>query len=163
MRKPLGLLLLIFVPIIVGVYFIREMSVSVENEDCFSQGKGASLVSANNIFNEALQPCCLDPMTGYFRNGYCETNATDYGRHIVCAIVDDDFLQYSKSLGNDLISPRPGRNFPGLKAGDKWCLCISRWIEAVEAGVGPKIDPHATHENCTKVVPIQTLLDYSLD
>ena len=80
-----------------------------------------------NIFGEPLKSCCTDPLTGYFRDGYCRTDKSDYGNHTVCVIVTKEFLEFSKRNGNDLITPQPKYLFPGLKAGDKWCLCASRW------------------------------------
>ena len=86
-----------------------------------------------NIFGEPLKSCCSTPLTGYFRDGYCRTDKLDYGNHSVCVIVTEDFLEFSKQNGNDLITPQPKILFPGLKAGDKWCLCAIRWQEAFEA------------------------------
>lgn len=101
---------------------------------------------AKNIVGTELQSCCADPMTGFFRDGYCKTNHMDQGTHVVCAIVTDEFLQFTKSCGNDLSTPRPEYQFPGLKAGDGWCLCALRWKEAYEAGVAPPIKAESTHE-----------------
>ena len=91
--------------------------------------------TARNIFGEPLVACCFNPLTGYFRDGYCRTDRMDLGVHVVCARVTDEFLSYSKSRGNDLITARPEFNFPGLTDGDFWCLCAQRWYEAVAAGV----------------------------
>ena len=90
-----------------------------------------------NILGTELQSCCTEPMTGFFRDGYCNTNQMDQGTHVVCAIMTDEFLEFTKSRGNDLSTPRPEFQFPGLKAGDGWCLCAMRWKEAYEAGVAP--------------------------
>jgi uncharacterized protein (DUF2237 family) len=95
-----------------------------------------------NLFNQPIKSCSMNPITGYRRDGFCHYFSDDYGTHIVCALVDDKFLKFTKSKGNDLISAN--YNFPGLKSGDKWCICIGRWLEAYEAGVAPKIDPYAS-------------------
>lgn len=95
-----------------------------------------------NLYGQPLVPCNLDKVTGYDRSGYCTLFKNDPGTHIVCAIVDERFLKYTKSKGNDLISS--SYNFPGLKPGDKWCICIMRWIEAYKANSAPKIDPYST-------------------
>jgi len=123
---------------------------------------GISDDKALNVFGEPLQMCCLDPVTGYYRNGQCLTDVSDYGTHIVCARVTDKFLDYSKKKGNDLITPKPQFNFPGLKTGDQWCLCISRWYEAHKAGVAPPIDLHATNIKALEFVPLEILKAYSL-
>ena len=100
-------------------------------------------------------------MTGYFRDGFCNTMADDYGTHVVCAIVTEDFLSYSLSRGNDLITAMPHWNFPGLKPGDKWCLCVSRWKEAVTANVAPFVNLKATHELALKHVSLELLKQYA--
>ncbi|MEO1066233.1 MAG: DUF2237 domain-containing protein [Pseudomonadota bacterium] len=102
---------------------------------------------AKNVLGGDLQPCSFEPLTGFFRDGCCNTDVTDTGRHLVCGVMSDAFLQFSKSLGNDLITPRPEFNFPGLKAGDRWCLCVDRWFEAYKAGCAPRVVLEATHEN----------------
>jgi len=122
----------------------------------------SKMTAPKNVFGDELALCCSDPMTGYFRNGFCMTIKDDYGTHIVCAKVTDDFLQYSKSLGNDLITPLPEHNFPGLKAGDQWCLCISRWMEAVHAGHAPPINLAATHQKALEYVSLEVLQQYDL-
>ena len=98
-----------------------------------------------NVLNQPLQCCCTSPLTGFYRDGFCKTGAQDYGTHTVCAIVTNDFLEYSLSRGNDLITPIPQWNFPGLKPGDHWCLCISRWLQAEKVGKAPLIKLEATH------------------
>lgn len=119
--------------------------------------------NATNVYGDPLECCCTDPMTGYFRDGHCHTNEMDYGTHIVCAEMTDAFLQYSKSKGNDLITPRPEFRFPGLKAGDHWCLCISRWMEAKAAGVAPPINLRATESSALKYCSLEELEKYKLD
>lgn len=114
-----------------------------------------------NVFGETLIICSTDPMTGFYRDGCCSTGASDRGTHTVCAIVTDEFLQFSLSRGNDLITPRPEYRFPGLQAGDKWCLCALRWKEALQAGVAPKLILEASHERTTDYVDLETLVKYA--
>ena len=111
-----------------------------------------------NIFGEPLKSCCNDPQTGYFRDGYCRTDKSDYGSHTVCVEITNEFLDFSKSKGNDLITPNPTYNFPGLKAGDKWCLCAIRWREAFEAGCAPKVELEATDEKALNHIKINDLI-----
>lgn len=115
---------------------------------------------AKNVFGEDLISCSENPMTGYFRDGCCRTNEHDLGTHTVCAIVTDAFLEFSLAQGNDLITPRPEYSFPGLKAGDKWCLCVTRWIEAYFAGVAPFLILEATHEKTLNYFPLEELVRY---
>ena len=114
-----------------------------------------------NIFGEPLQSCCSKPMTGYFRDGLCRTISDDTGTHTVCAIMTKDFLKFSALKGNDLITPMPYYQFPGLKEGDKWCLCVSRWIEAEKEGKAPKLILEATHEKTLEYTSIETLIKYA--
>lgn len=114
-----------------------------------------------NIFGEELQICCTNPMTGYFRDGSCRTENEDTGTHTVCAIMTEEFLNFSASRGNNLITPAPYYQFPGLKPGDKWCLCASRWVEAEKAGKAPKIILEATHEKTLKYTTLDTLVKYA--
>ena len=116
-----------------------------------------------NVYGQEIKPCCMDPITGFYRDGYCHTGMDDYGTHIVCAQVTDAFLQFSKSKGNDLTRPIAGSTFPGLKDGDKWCLCVLRWMEAYEAGVAPPIDLEATHQAALDYVSLETLESYALN
>jgi uncharacterized protein len=111
-----------------------------------------------NVFGSELELCCSSPMTGFYRDGHCHTGPTDYGTHTVCAIMSDEFLAFSKSKGNDLSTPRPEFSFPGLKAGDKWCLCVLRWKEALEAGMAPPILLKSTHDKSLEYV---SLIDLS--
>ena len=111
-----------------------------------------------NIFGEPLKSCCNDPKTGYFRDGYCRTDKSDYGSHTVCVEITNEFLDFSKSKGNDLITPNPSYNFPGLKPGDKWCLCAIRWQEAFEAGCAPKVELEATDEKALNYIKINDLI-----
>ena len=114
-----------------------------------------------NVFGEPLKLCCNEPLTGYFRDGYCRTDKLDYGSHTVCAIVTEEFLEFSKRKGNDLTTPQPEYLFPGLKPGDKWCLCALRWKEALINNVAPKVILEATNEASLKVIDINDLIKYS--
>jgi len=114
-----------------------------------------------NVFGEALQSCCNDPLTGYFRDGYCRTDASDRGTHTVCAVLTKEFLEFSKSRGNDLMTPRPEYQFPGLQPGDKWCLCALRWKEAFDAGLAPKVVLEATNEKTLEYIPMSDLVEYA--
>ena len=115
-----------------------------------------------NVLGGALQPCCFAPMTGYFRDGYCRTDKSDHGRHIICAEMTDGFLQFSKARGNDLSKPRPEFGFPGLKAGDRWCLCLLRWKEAWEEGVAPSVILESCEESALQIVSLQALKDHAI-
>jgi uncharacterized protein (DUF2237 family) len=110
-----------------------------------------------NVLGEALETCGMDPVTGFFRNGKCDTCAADQGSHTVCAIMTDEFLAYSKYVGNDLSTPRPEYRFAGLKAGDPWCLCASRFLQAHEEGCAPKVNLSATHKRALDIVPLEVL------
>ncbi len=114
-----------------------------------------------NVFGEPLQMCCTKPMTGYFRDGVCRTISEDAGTHTVCAIMTNDFLAFSALRGNDLVTPMPYYEFPGLKEGDKWCLCVSRWIEAEKEGKAPKVILEATHEKTLEYTTIDTLIKHA--
>lgn len=116
---------------------------------------------AKNVFGEQLITCSTNPMTGFFRDGCCHTDENDLGTHTVCAVMTDEFLQFSLSRGNDLITERPEFVFPGLKPGDKWCLCATRWLEAYEAGVAPKVVLESTNERTLDFVPLDVLVDYA--
>ena len=116
-----------------------------------------------NVLGGVLEPCGHDPVTGFFRNGCCDTNAADQGSHTVCAVVTDDFLAFSKARGNDLSTPRPEFGFPGLKDGDRWCLCAARFLEAHEAGVAPRVKLMATHRRALDIVPMEALRERALE
>ena len=109
------------------------------------------------MLGEALAPCCSDPMTGFYRDGSCRTGPEDAGSHTVCARVTAEFLEFSRARGNDLVTPRPEWGFPGLKPGDGWCLCASRWKEALDAGCAPPVVLAATHEKALEVVNLEEL------
>lgn len=115
-----------------------------------------------NVLGQTLQTCSKSPITGYFRDGCCETGPTDRGRHIVCAVMTDEFLAYSKSQGNDLTTPLAIYNFPGLKAGDQWCLCLERWCEAYKVGKAPKVVLEATHQIALERVELSVLEQFAV-
>jgi uncharacterized protein (DUF2237 family) len=114
-----------------------------------------------NVFGMPLEHCCYDPMTGYFRDGFCRTMDADTGTHVVCARVTAEFLDFSKKRGNDLTTPVPQWQFPGLKPGDQWCLCISRWLEAEEAGMAPPVVLEATHQKALDYTTLDKLVEYA--
>lgn len=116
-----------------------------------------------NVLGQPLLPCCFDPMTGFYRDGHCNTGPQDEGAHTVCAQMTEEFLAFSVAKGNDLVTPRPDWGFPGLKPGDFWCLCALRWLEAFEAGVGPPVKLSATHEATLKFVDIEYLKSHALE
>lgn len=118
---------------------------------------------AKNVFGGELIACSTEPMTGFFRTGTCDTCGDDHGMHTVCAQVTSEFLEFSKSAGNDLSTPRPEYRFPGLNDGDCWCICLPRWLEALEAGVAPKIKLQATHMSAIEHISMDLLLKYGLD
>ena len=116
---------------------------------------------ARNVLGGELTPCSNRPLTGFFRNGCCETSAEDIGLHTVCAVMTAEFLAFSASVGNDLSTPQPG--FPGLKPGDRWCLCAPRWKEALDAGAAPPVVLEATHEETLAITTLGVLKDYAVD
>jgi uncharacterized protein (DUF2237 family) len=118
---------------------------------------------ARNVLGGELALCSLQPRTGYLRDGHCRTRPDDAGLHIVCAQVDDGFLTFSRDKGNDLMTPVPAYGFPGLKSGDRWCLCALRWREALDAGVAPRLFLQSTHERVLEVVEFDQLLPFALD
>lgn len=118
---------------------------------------------SQNVLGGELRPCSTDPTTGYYRTGHCETGPDDRGNHVVCAEMTEEFLQFTKAQGNDLSTPRPEWNFPGLEPGDRWCLCAARWQEALEAGVAPPVLLSATHENALDLLSIDSLKAHALD
>jgi uncharacterized protein (DUF2237 family) len=113
--------------------------------------------SARNVFGAPLACCCTSPLTGFSRDGYCHTGPQDVGSHTVCALMTEEFLAFSRRRGNDLVTPRPEFGFPGLQPGDRWCLCVSRWKEALDAGVAPPVLLAATHEKALEVVTLDQL------
>jgi uncharacterized protein len=116
-----------------------------------------------NVLGGELESCCNDPLTGFYRDGFCRTGDFDQGSHTVCAKVTDEFLAFSLKTGNDLITPREVYLFPGLKNGDKWCVCASRWLDAVNAGYGCPIVLSSTHARALDKIPLELLMEYALD
>jgi uncharacterized protein len=112
---------------------------------------------SKNVLGSKLQPCSLAPLTGYYRTGCCDTGADDTGVHTVCVELTTEFLAFSKSRGNDLSTPMPQYNFPGLKAGDRWCLCAARWKEALDAGCAPRVFLESTHYETLRIASLQDL------
>lgn len=115
-----------------------------------------------NVYGQRLEPCGLDPLTGFYRTGCCETGPEDLGLHTLCCVMTDDFLVFSKQQGNDLSTPRPQFGFPGLKAGDRWCVCVSRWRQAMLAGVAAPVVLGASHEEALAVVTLEDLRRYAV-
>lgn len=118
-------------------------------------------MKAKNVLGGELKACCYEPRTGFFRDGFCRTVPEDTGRHTVCAVMTDEFLSFSKSRGNDLSTPRPEWQFPGLRAGDRWCLCAARWREAWQAGEAPPVILDATHEATLSIVARSILEEHA--
>ncbi len=116
-----------------------------------------------NVYGELLESCSLDPMTGFLRDGCCNTNEQDVGSHTVCIQVTGDFLEFSRFRGNDLSTPMPEFGFPGLRPGDRWCLCAARWLEAEEQGMAPKIYLKRTHIKAIDIIPMALLKQYAVD
>ena len=116
-----------------------------------------------NVLGESLEPCSKDPVTGFFRDGACNTCAEDQGSHTVCAILTAEFLAYSKYVGNDLSTPRPEFRFPGLKPGDQWCLCASRFMQAADEGAAPRVRLASTHRRALDIVPIDILMNHAVE
>ena len=116
-----------------------------------------------NVLGEKLGTCSTEPMTGFFRNGCCDTSAADLGRHTVCVVLTADFLTFSKASGNDLSTPRPEFGFDGLKPGDQWCLCAARFLEAYEAGAAPRVKLTATHKRALEIVPLDYMREHALE
>jgi uncharacterized protein (DUF2237 family) len=111
-----------------------------------------------NVLGTALQTCCTDPLTGFYRDGKCNTGPDDIGQHTICVLVNDEFLRHQASVGNDLITPRPEFGFPGLKPGDQWCVCIELWKKSYDAGIIGPARLEATHEKALEVVSLEMLL-----
>lgn len=118
-------------------------------------------LQSRNVFGESIETCSNEPRTGFYRNGCCDSGDEDHGDHMVCAIMTKEFLDFSKSKGNDLSTPVPQYNFPGLKPGDRWCLCAPRWKEAYDAGMAPDVVLEATNELSLNVVSMNMLLEHA--
>jgi len=121
------------------------------------------MFKSKNVLGGDLQPCCKFPMTGFYRDGYCNTGEEDTGMHTVCIKLTDDFLVFSKAAGNDLSTPNPEYDFPGLIAGDQWCLCALRWQQAFEAGAAPDVVLESTHESTLEVVKLDDLKKHAVN
>ena len=120
-------------------------------------------IEGRNVLGGTLQPCSTRPLTGFYRDGCCNTGYEDTGIHVICAQMTDEFLAFSKQAGNDLSTPMPEFGVPGLKAGDRWCLCAGRWKEAFDAGAAPRVVLAATHEEALAIVPLEALKRHALD
>ena len=116
-----------------------------------------------NVLGTELEFCCTSPMTGFYRDGVCRTGISDKGLHIVCCVMTAEFLDFSKAVGNDLSTPVPHYDFPGLKPGDQWCLCMLRWKEALEVGCAPQVKLHATHMSAIEFVSLEDLKAHAID
>lgn len=116
-----------------------------------------------NVFGEVLDTCSDSPLTGFYRTGCCHSGPDDFGVHTVCVVVTAEFLEFSKARGNDLSTPLPEFGFPGLRPGDRWCLCAARWKEALDAGMAPRVVLRATHEATLEIVSIEDLKRYAMD
>jgi uncharacterized protein (DUF2237 family) len=117
---------------------------------------------ARNVLGQPLETCGCEPMTGFYRDGCCNTGPDDVGFHTICCVVDQPFLETSRSLGNDLITPMPQYGFAGLKPGDRWCICASRWLQVQQAGAACSIVLEATHENTLQIVPFEILIQHAI-
>jgi uncharacterized protein len=120
-------------------------------------------IMPTNVFGTDLQLCCSDPVTGFFRDGYCRTGSGDLGLHTVCAVMTEEFLEFSRSRGNDLTKAVPEFGFPGLEPGDKWCLCVKRWKEALDAGVAPPVVLEATQQTALEFVELEELQAHAIE
>lgn len=118
---------------------------------------------STNVFGEKLEICSEDPVTGFFRDCCCNTSDQDVGSHTVCVQVTQEFLEFSRFRGNDLSTPLPEFGFPGLKPGDRWCLCAARWLEAYEAGMAPRVHLRGTHEKALEIVPLTVMREFAAD
>jgi uncharacterized protein len=121
------------------------------------------VTGGKNVLGKPLRTCCRDPITGFYRTGKCDTGPGDLGLHVVCARMTAEFLQFSRSRGNDLSTPYPEAGFPGLKPGDRWCLCATRWKEALEAGAAPPVVLAGTHMSALEFVSLDELTAHAVD
>ena len=116
-----------------------------------------------NVLGEPLSSCCYSPITGYFRNGFCHTAPSDLGQHTICVEMTSEFLNFSQRVGNDLITPVPEVDFPGLQPGDFWCICVTRWVEAYQAGFALPVKVQACHQAVLSYVPLNVLMEYAVE
>lgn len=144
-RMALGSVLLTSTTVLLSAFFLMK-----------------SPSTAKNVLGTPLQTCCTDPVTGFYRNGRCDTGPEDFGTHVICAEMTAEFLSFTRSRGNDLSTPRPEYQFPGLKPRDKWCLCALRWREAWEAGVAPPVVLERTHEKALEYISLEALQNHVL-
>lgn len=121
------------------------------------------MTSERNVLGGKLEECGTEPLTGFYRDGCCSTGEEDFGNHTVCAVLSTEFLDQQREAGNDLATPRPEHGFPGLRPGERWCVCATRWKEAYDAGVAPPVMLAATHERALEVVPIEALREHAAD
>ncbi len=121
------------------------------------------MMESLNVLGTQLEECGVKPMTGFFRDGSCNTSKQDVGSHTLCAVMTQDFLEYSRERGNDLMTPQPEYGFAGLKPGDRWCLCAGRWLEAFKAGKAPRVVIRATHQACLQILSLDDLKQYAID
>lgn len=121
------------------------------------------MMESLNVLGTQLEECGVKPMTGFFRDGSCNTSKQDVGSHTLCAVMTQDFLEYSRERGNDLMTPQPEYGFSGLKPGDRWCLCAGRWLEAFKAGKAPRVVIRATHQACLQILSLDDLKQYAID
>ena len=158
----LGFLILMAFPYVIGKSFVKTefRMISLMLKSCGSIMEKEPSV---NVYDEPLLVCSESPMTGFFRDGCCNTSEDDFGSHTVCIEVSQAFLEYSRFKGNDLSTPKPEFGFPGLKEGDRWCLCASRWLEAFEQNMAPRVFMRRTHKKALDIIPIEVLRDYALD
>ena len=154
----------LFFPIIFLVIAIQIFAQNKQNclVDKVNNNSTMTSTTAKNVLGTPLQSCCFDPITGYFRDGFCHTSDRDYGTHVICAIMTEEFLTFTKGKGNDLSTPIPMYNFPGLKVGDRWCLCALRWKEAMDNGVAPPIILESTHSKALQFITFEELNTYAL-
>ena len=115
-----------------------------------------------NVYGDPIEPCSFSPLTGFFRDGHCNTCKEDQGSHTVCAVMNEEFLAFSKYVGNDLSTPMPAYGFDGLKPGDSWCLCAGRFLQAHDEGCAPTVNLHATHQRALEIVPLEVLEQYAV-
>jgi uncharacterized protein len=120
------------------------------------------MIEPLNVLGGPLMSCSHDPLTGWFRDGCCNTNATDRGSHTVCALLTTEFLEHLKERGNDLMTPRPEHGFPGLKAGDQWCVCAASWLDAYEMGLACLVQMESTHAAALEIVPLSALFEHGV-
>ena len=139
------------------------LTVDDPHPPCASFDSHAIIVTmSTNVFGQPLHSCCSDPATGFYRDGFCRTDAADAGQHTVCAVMTQEFLDYSRAQGNDLSTAVPAFGFPGLKAGDRWCVCVRRWAQALEASVAPPVILQATNQQALGVVAFDDLFAHAV-